>query len=43
MNLYVYSYLLKLSDEGEEVQKETYTHQPLTEGTYQMGIVSLHK
>ena len=43
MNIDADSDLLKLSDEGEEVQKETYTHQPLTEGTCQMGIVSLQK
>lgn len=41
MNLDMHSYLLELSEEGQEVQQETYAHQPLAESTCQMGIVSL--
>ena len=34
-------YLFKLSEVCQKVEKETYAHQPFTEGTRQMGIVSL--
>ena len=34
-------YLLKLSEVCQKVEKETYAHQPFTESTRQMGIVSL--
>ena len=37
----MYSYLLKLSEERQEVQKKTYAHEPFTESTRQMGMVSL--
>ena len=41
MNLYLESYLLKLSEECQEVQKKKYAHEPFAESTHQMGMVSL--